>query len=1121
MKTNLKRLLAILLAMTMLLALSVTAFAEDEDGDEHAKGLIVPEVRVFFPPSVDGLQLKVGEKTTVAAIVDDAGDGATYDWKCSNERIVSIKGSKEKVTVTALNAGEAQITLTVTRADGLSSDFDYFVVSVENVIPPVTVRGGGSVKMEAGESENLSVSVSGGSGSYSFVWEAHGDAALAITDKLRNNAEIYAGKAGSGTVILTVYDAEDSNNNATVKWDFTVTAKKQAKAPVVEMNRGSVDLGAGSSGSLRIAVSGGSGNYDFVWRSDNPRVVTVEGHGELGDIYAANTLIASSNTATISAYVRDVETGLTSNTVSCKVTVTGGSTEYDTSARVKAGDYYGMDAFAKEISMIAQADFGSKINLSASIRFSSTSSNAGALRLQNDRAVRAGTSYTFASFQDMYFYAETGGSFKTEYMIVDGGNTINGWITIEVEGGGRYSVKDASLSTYEINMPTYSSEYLTLSVSPTSARYDVVWEVKDPSLITISGQGNRITVKSRGRVGKTVVIATVYDASGPVVICSCNVTVDDEAPEAKFDTSLTVTLGSDYYGTTLSENMASKFKSVFGVYPSDNATFTFTSFGNPVYGALYMSNGAIPAKNRNYTFREWVEMYFVPNAKGTYTANYRLTYKDNTLSGEIKINVEAASLAVTLDKTTLRMAPYSSQYLMLSVSPAAAYYKVDWFTTDSRVAAVSGSNATAVVNTAGPGTAVITAVVTDIYGIEIRRSCTVIVDSNENVYNPSVATTIGIPYVGTGTSSAMRDQFASLYNSTLADSAIIRFSSTGNNDVGVMRLADGSPIQPNVDYTLAQYVTMYTQPISSGTFSVPYKLTYAGLSLSGTVSVVISPATISTNFTLPANAAFSFSDSLNGVTGMAMFSDSITNTVGANWGYICFGKTADGTGALYLDRSLTAIKSGDRIAPAALAQLYFVPGELNGTFTAPYTVYNAAGNVLGNGTLNISRPGSDFSDVPADAYYAPAVKWAVSRGITSGTGGNNFSPDMSVNRGQAVTFLWRAAGQPKPIATVNPFTDVAVGAYYYDAVLWAVQQGITNGTSETTFSPDNPLNRDQLLTFLCRANGGYAGGADWSKLAVDWANSRGLLEGVPGPFVAAAECPRSEVVYYLWKNYNG
>ena len=126
-----------------------------------------------------------------------------------------------------------------------------------------------------------------------------------------------------------------------------------------------------------------------------------------------------------------------------------------------------------------------------------------------------------------------------------------------------------------------------------------------------------------------------------------------------------------------------------------------------------------------------------------------------------------------------------------------------------------------------------------------------------------------------------------------------------------------------------------------------------------------------------------------------------------------------------------------------------------------------------------------------------------------------------MTRGQAVTFLWRAAGQPKSAVVVNPFTDVSEGAYYYDAVLWAVQQGLTNGTSETTFSPDNLLNRDQLLALLYRANGGGLGGANWSSLAVDWANGRGLLDGVPGEFVAASPCPRSDVIYYIWKYYNG
>ncbi len=102
---------------------------------------------------------------------------------------------------------------------------------------------------------------------------------------------------------------------------------------------------------------------------------------------------------------------------------------------------------------------------------------------------------------------------------------------------------------------------------------------------------------------------------------------------------------------------------------------------------------------------------------------------------------------------------------------------------------------------------------------------------------------------------------------TLQDNAIIRFSSVGNNAVGIMRLSDGTPIPANTDYTLAQYVGMYTQPVAAGTFSVPYTLSYSGKSLSGTVSVIIKPASVSTNLKLSSRASYWFSHPINGSTG--------------------------------------------------------------------------------------------------------------------------------------------------------------------------------------------------------------------------------------------------------------
>ena len=119
-----------------------------------------------------------------------------------------------------------------------------------------------------------------------------------------------------------------------------------------------------------------------------------------------------------------------------------------------------------------------------------------------------------------------------------------------------------------------------------------------------------------------------------------------------------------------------------------------------------------------------------------------------------------------------------------------------------------------------------------------------------------------------------------------------------------------------------------------------------------------------------------------------------------------------------------------------------------------------------------------FTDVPADAYFAPAVDWAVAKGVTTGTSAATFSPDLTCTRAQTVTFLWRAYGSPAPASQDNPFTDVAEGDYFYNAVLWGVEQGIVKGTSETTFSPDATVTRGQTVTFQWRAAGLPAPGAD-------------------------------------------
>ena len=169
-----------------------------------------------------------------------------------------------------------------------------------------------------------------------------------------------------------------------------------------------------------------------------------------------------------------------------------------------------------------------------------------------------------------------------------------------------------------------------------------------------------------------------------------------------------------------------------------------------------------------------------------------------------------------------------------------------------------------------------------------------------------------------------------------------------------------------------------------------------------------------------------------------------------------------------------------------------------------------------------------FVDVATGSYYEDAVDWAVENGITQGTDDTHFSPDGICTRAQAVTFLWRAAGSPEPKTSTMPFTDVNAGSYYYDAVLWAVENGITKGTSDTTFSPDATCSRAQIVAFLWRSEKSPAAGtanpfADVKSTAyyadaVLWAVKEDITKGTTNTtFSPDADCTRAQIVTFLWR----
>ena len=195
-----------------------------------------------------------------------------------------------------------------------------------------------------------------------------------------------------------------------------------------------------------------------------------------------------------------------------------------------------------------------------------------------------------------------------------------------------------------------------------------------------------------------------------------------------------------------------------------------------------------------------------------------------------------------------------------------------------------------------------------------------------------------------------------------------------------------------------------------------------------------------------------------------------------------------------------------------------------------YTFVMPASKVIVKGSFAAEAPEQIFFDVPVNAYYYNAVKWAADKGITGGVSPTLFDPDQPCTRAQIVTFLWRAAGSPAPKA-MSAFVDVSADAYYAKAVAWAVENGITGGTGDGKFSPDATCTRAQAVTFLYRASGSPAvsGSAAFSDVATDayyasavkWAEKNGITGGIGnGLFGSGDNCTRAQIVTFLYRAFN-
>ncbi len=258
-----------------------------------------------------------------------------------------------------------------------------------------------------------------------------------------------------------------------------------------------------------------------------------------------------------------------------------------------------------------------------------------------------------------------------------------------------------------------------------------------------------------------------------------------------------------------------------------------------------------------------------------------------------------------------------------------------------------------------------------------------------------------------------------------------------------------------------------------------------------------------------------------GLTDMAI-PDGVT-TINAHTFSNCTGLTS-----VTIPKSVTNVIEVAFLGCSALKDVYYAGSQQDWA-----AIEIGGGNdPLKNATVHFNSTGpvkNPFTDVNQGAYYYDAVLWAVGSGVTQGTSAATFSPEQTCTRGQVVTFLWRAAGEPEPTSTANPFRDVAKDAYYFKAVLWAVENGITQGTGKDTFSPNDPCTRGQVVTFLHRANGtpkvtaknpftDVAKGAYYYD-AVLWAVENGITQGTSATtFSPNQTCTRGQIVTFLYRD---
>ncbi len=377
-------------------------------------------------------------------------------------------------------------------------------------------------------------------------------------------------------------------------------------------------------------------DYTVEWASDANTIVTIEGNGDNAILHSRGT----NGEAVITATVTDSTGYVLSKELYVKV-ATPDKYTYNPSVVVIMDENYtgtrGSDSIANQF----KSSFGITLGDDAKLTFeNSGTTKYGKLFMPDRTEISADKEYTFKDLQNMSFEPYVPGVFSVPYSITYEGNTLSGTLYTYIQG----TELDVAISQSQITLEPYSRSYVYLTINTESSDYTIKWDSSDKSIATIKENGFGADISSNGANGTSIITATITDTeTGAKVVKSCSVSVMN-AKGTTYSPSIFTLIGSDYYGTNISDSLAAQYKNLYKTALPNDAIMEFSSVGDESVGIIRLVENSPIEANKKYTFSDFKGMYFEKKAVGTYIMPYTLKAGTNSMDGNISIVVAASGI---------------------------------------------------------------------------------------------------------------------------------------------------------------------------------------------------------------------------------------------------------------------------------------------------------------------------------------------------------------------------------------------------------------------------------------------------------------------------------------------